>query len=393
MGPRATGRPYADADRAYLGALGGLALAALDRVALVDARMEKERLEEELRLARAIQERLLPRALPRVPGLDVAVCPAPAASSRATTTTSSRSLGGGVVVAVADVAGKGAGAALLMANVQAAVRLLRRARPPDPRRARRAHGPPQPAHRRQHGAGRVRHARVGRLGRPSPHVLQRRPPPAAARPRRRPRRGARRRRPAARRRRRGGLRGGHHRAQARRPRRALRRRPLGGAPGRGRRRGANGDRRLDALLVARRADTAQRILDAACADAAAFAGAPPVDDLTVMVLKATVPTGIARDGAAGAWRARGGRGADDVDARGERAGVQRERVRAGGKRAVVQQRHAAADGVERLDAHVRRPREREGEGGGPGGGVRDRRREGEAARAGPPSVASGSGVT
>jgi sigma-B regulation protein RsbU (phosphoserine phosphatase) len=124
VGPRATGHAYGETDRAYLGALGGLALAALDRVALVDARIEKERLEEEMRLARDIQERLLPRRLPAVAGLDVAVCARPNRVVAGDYHDMVALPGGGVVVAVADVAGKGAPAALLMANCQAAVRLL-----------------------------------------------------------------------------------------------------------------------------------------------------------------------------------------------------------------------------------------------------------------------------
>ncbi len=124
VGPRATRRPYAEPDRAFLGALGGLALAALDRVELVDSRIEKERLEEEMRLARAIQERLLPRSLPQVAGLDLAVCARPNRVVAGDYHDVVALPSGGVVVAVADVAGKGAPAALLMANVQAAVRLL-----------------------------------------------------------------------------------------------------------------------------------------------------------------------------------------------------------------------------------------------------------------------------
>ncbi|HLA64624.1 MAG TPA: PP2C family protein-serine/threonine phosphatase, partial [Rhodothermales bacterium] len=124
VGPRATGRPYTSADRSYLGALGGFAYASLDRVALVESRVEKERLQEEMRLARAIQERLLPRGLPDVPGLDIAVCSRPNSVVAGDYYDLVKLPSGRLVIAVADVAGKGAGAALLMANIQAAVRLI-----------------------------------------------------------------------------------------------------------------------------------------------------------------------------------------------------------------------------------------------------------------------------
>ncbi|HYE95738.1 MAG TPA: GAF domain-containing SpoIIE family protein phosphatase [Rubricoccaceae bacterium] len=125
LGPRATGRPYTREDLAFLTSLGTLALSAIENANLVAARIEKERLEEEMRLARTIQERLLPEHTPHLAGLDVA------AMAR-----SSRHVAGDyydlaaldadrLLVAVADVAGKGMPAALLMANLQACLHLLR----------------------------------------------------------------------------------------------------------------------------------------------------------------------------------------------------------------------------------------------------------------------------
>jgi len=287
VGPRATGKPYDEPDRAYLGALGGLALAALDRVALVDSRIEKERLEEEMRLARAIQERLLPRYLPVVSGLDIAVCARPNRVVAGDYHDLVALPGGGLVVAVADVAGKGAPAALLMANVQAAVRLLA---PdlvgPDPR-----------------GVLAATTARLNRViadntapgifvtfvwgvwdGRRLTYCNAGHPPPRVVRAR-------------------GGVEGLDCGGPL-----------LGVVPDAAyeaawvplehgdsvvlysdglseARRGDEeyGDRRLDELLVERRDGTALEILDAACDDAVEFGGGPPIDDLTVMVLKVVAP--------------------------------------------------------------------------------------------------------
>ncbi len=83
---------------------------------------EKEKLEAELRIARSIQERLLPQEQPRLPGFEVL------GSSM-----SAREVGGDYFdfisfdagswgVAVGDVSGKGVTAALLMANLQAGLR-------------------------------------------------------------------------------------------------------------------------------------------------------------------------------------------------------------------------------------------------------------------------------
>jgi sigma-B regulation protein RsbU (phosphoserine phosphatase) len=83
--------------------------------------IERERLEKELETAREIQERLLPHAMPRIEGFDIAA-----------TSTPSRQVGGDYFdflqmsdgrlgVAIGDVSGKGIPAALLMANLQAAL--------------------------------------------------------------------------------------------------------------------------------------------------------------------------------------------------------------------------------------------------------------------------------
>lgn len=81
----------------------------------------RERLESELETARRIQERLLPHAMPQVPGFEIAGTSLP-----------SQQVGGDYFdfldmgqgqlgIAIADVSGKGIPAALLMANLQASL--------------------------------------------------------------------------------------------------------------------------------------------------------------------------------------------------------------------------------------------------------------------------------
>jgi serine phosphatase RsbU (regulator of sigma subunit) len=85
---------------------------------------ERGRLEQEMTIARDIQIELLPRTFPRIPGLDMFAFTVPA-----------RHVGGDcydvidlgddrLAVTIGDVSGKGTPAAILMANVQAAVRAL-----------------------------------------------------------------------------------------------------------------------------------------------------------------------------------------------------------------------------------------------------------------------------
>jgi len=85
---------------------------------------ERGRLEQEMTIARDIQMELLPRTFPRIAGLDMFAFTVPA-----------RHVGGDcydvidvgdgrLAVTIGDVSGKGTPAAILMANVQAAVRVL-----------------------------------------------------------------------------------------------------------------------------------------------------------------------------------------------------------------------------------------------------------------------------
>ena len=124
LGPKMTGQPYEPGDVEFLYALGNLAFVSIQNSFLVEEQIEKERLEEEMRLARQIQERLLPRELPSVPGVQVASLAIP-----------SRHVGGDyfdvirldenrLLTAVADVTGKGMPASLLMANLQACLHVL-----------------------------------------------------------------------------------------------------------------------------------------------------------------------------------------------------------------------------------------------------------------------------
>ncbi len=95
-----------------------------ENLRLLEENLDKRRLEEQLAMARQVQEQFLPKVLPPTPGLEVAaicefsqevagdyydVIPISDAST---------------LLVVADVAGKGAGAAMLMANLRASLRTI-----------------------------------------------------------------------------------------------------------------------------------------------------------------------------------------------------------------------------------------------------------------------------
>ena len=119
LGPKMTGQAYQPDEVEFLYSLGNLALVSIQNVDFIEERIEKERLEKEMRMAREIQEGLLPREIPTVDGLEVAALALP-----------SREVGGDyydvvplhderLLVIIADVTGKGVPAALLMSNIQA----------------------------------------------------------------------------------------------------------------------------------------------------------------------------------------------------------------------------------------------------------------------------------
>jgi sigma-B regulation protein RsbU (phosphoserine phosphatase) len=124
VGKRANEKPLTDSDYNFLKSLANLAVNSIQRTFLLEERIEKERMEEELLLAKSIQNRLLPDPIPDVKGLDLSAM-----------TVSSYQVGGDYfdvaetpdgnhIFAIADVTGKGFPAALLMANLQSMLHIL-----------------------------------------------------------------------------------------------------------------------------------------------------------------------------------------------------------------------------------------------------------------------------
>jgi len=89
---------------------------------LIQEQQQRQRLENEISIAREVQDQLFPRILPQVPGVEIeAICKA------------AREVSGDyydfiqlspthLAIAIADISGKGISAALLMASLQAALR-------------------------------------------------------------------------------------------------------------------------------------------------------------------------------------------------------------------------------------------------------------------------------
>lgn len=119
VGAKENDEAYTETDGNFLAALGNLAVMSIQKTRLLEERIEKERLERELVIARTIQQRLFPAEIPEMSGLDVAV-----------RNVASSQVGGDyfdlitdedarLTIAIGDVTGKGVPASLIMANMQA----------------------------------------------------------------------------------------------------------------------------------------------------------------------------------------------------------------------------------------------------------------------------------
>lgn len=89
---------------------------------LFDELREKERLDEELKIAAAVQQRLRPVRLPQPAGWELSGFSAPCRAVGGDYYDLIETPKGTLIVALGDVSGKGAGAALLMSSLHAAVR-------------------------------------------------------------------------------------------------------------------------------------------------------------------------------------------------------------------------------------------------------------------------------
>ena len=85
---------------------------------------QRERLNRELEIAREVQERLFPQRLPPVPGLDYCGSCRPAREVGGDYYDFLELSEGRLGIAIGDVSGKGIGAALMMASLEASLRAL-----------------------------------------------------------------------------------------------------------------------------------------------------------------------------------------------------------------------------------------------------------------------------
>lgn len=124
LGKRLSNVAYSQDDIEFMYALGNLALVAVQNSFLIEEQIEKERLEEEMRLARQIQENLQPKSMPDFRGVDLAMLALPSRHVAGDYLDIVKLSDDRLLLAIGDVTGKGVPASLLMSNLQAALHVL-----------------------------------------------------------------------------------------------------------------------------------------------------------------------------------------------------------------------------------------------------------------------------
>jgi sigma-B regulation protein RsbU (phosphoserine phosphatase) len=124
LGERPIKGKYTESDLEFIYSIGTLAIISLENNRLFQEALEKQKMEEDLLIARDIQRNLLPQSLPEYEKYDIAAL-----------NVSSKQVGGDYYdvipleddkfyIAIADVSGKGVPASLMMANIQAFLKVI-----------------------------------------------------------------------------------------------------------------------------------------------------------------------------------------------------------------------------------------------------------------------------
>jgi sigma-B regulation protein RsbU (phosphoserine phosphatase) len=116
-----TVRHFSEGEKRLLRSIGEQSAAAVEQARLIMAQKHERHMERQLRLASDVQGRMLPRELPRLPGIDVAARSV-ASYELAGDFYDLFDVGGSLGIVVGDVVGKGVAAALLMSAVRASLR-------------------------------------------------------------------------------------------------------------------------------------------------------------------------------------------------------------------------------------------------------------------------------
>jgi len=126
LGPKLSEKAFSEEDMDLLATVGSQAAIAIENARLIKEEMEKAKLENELQVARRIQQSLLPQTSPQLAGLELAGVSVPAMSVGGDYFDTIQLDDHRVLVAIADVSGKGVSAALYMSKIQGMIQMASR---------------------------------------------------------------------------------------------------------------------------------------------------------------------------------------------------------------------------------------------------------------------------
>ncbi len=124
LGEKITKGEYAEEELEFAATLGNTALISLENARLFQETLEKQKLEEELAIAREIQQKLLPKDAPKLRGYELAAINIPTTQVGGDYFDYFAIDANRYVLTIADVSGKGVPAALLMSNLQATLHAM-----------------------------------------------------------------------------------------------------------------------------------------------------------------------------------------------------------------------------------------------------------------------------
>ncbi len=121
LGKKLNKSPYTDADIEFLQSIVNLSFISVQNSILFQEYIDKQKIEDELKIAREIQLALLPNQIPEVKGYELSGINIPALQVGGDYYDLIKLTDHQTAIVIADVSGKGTPASLLMANIQSAV--------------------------------------------------------------------------------------------------------------------------------------------------------------------------------------------------------------------------------------------------------------------------------
>jgi len=126
LGKRINNIQYSETDIEFINSVGTLAIISLENKRLFLEALEKQKLEEELEIAKGIQRNLLPKEMPQLTNFQISAMSISSKQVGGDYYDIIKSEDGRYFIGIGDVSGKGVPASLLMANLQAFLKSITR---------------------------------------------------------------------------------------------------------------------------------------------------------------------------------------------------------------------------------------------------------------------------